>query len=445
MNVKLLATSASHYAIKRVLGPFRMRRRWLDKTQWYDEERLDQIQLNCLKRLVRHCYKTVPYYRKLMDKKHIRPECVRTLQDIQLFPVLSKQDVLAAGDSLVSTRYPKWMLRHAHTGGTTGTPMDIYRNPFSVGTEHAFVRRQWTWAGIGLHDSCAYLTGRIVAPADRTDGRLYAYDPFARELILSTYHLSAETAKEYLQAMKAYGVDGIVGYPSSVFLLARRCLDGCFDIKLKAALTSSETITETMRQTISSAFGCGVFDFYGSAERVCYIHTCERGRYHIVPEYGRTELIPEGVSDPSRCRVIATGFWNYAMPLIRYDTGDVVVKSEQPCRCGRAFPVVESIEGRQGDVIRTPSRRELGCAVLTHLLYGTANIVESQIIQDRLDRIVIEYVPSEQFAPKDLKAFKQLIVQHLPAELNVELKQVGSINKTESGKLRPVVSSVSHD
>ncbi len=428
--------------LKRMIGPFRARRKWLSKTQWYDREELSRLQLHRLRKMLRHCYDTVPYYRTLMDNKGIDPNAIRTLEDIQVFPVLSKKDVLAAPHRFLSTVYPKLMLRRAHTGGTTGTPMDVYRSPLSIGTEHAFVKRQWDWAGITLKDRCAYLTGRIVAPPDGTDGCLYAYDPFARELILSTYHLSTQTARMYLDIMKKYGVRAIAGYPSSVFLLARVCLDCGFDMKLRAALTSSETLTDPMRQTISKAFGCAVYDFYGSAERVCYIHTCERGRYHIVPEYGLTELIPEDVSDSGRCRIIATGFWNYAMPLIRYDTGDVVIKSEERCPCGRAFPVVKSIEGRQGDVIRTPSQREFGCAVLTHLLYGTGNIIESQIIQDRLDRIVIEYVPSERFGKDDLAAFQRLIRQHLPTELQVELKQVPSIKKTTAGKLRPVISNV---
>jgi len=442
MNVKLLATSASQIMAKRLLGPFWIRRKWLSKTQWCDEEQLRRVQLDCLRKMIRHCYDTVPHYRTLMDDGGITPERIRTLEDIRLFPVLSKRDVLAAADSFISTRYPRWTLRRAHTGGTTGTPMAIYRSLASIGTEHAFVRRQWDWAGIGLGDRCACLTGRIVAPPDRTDGPLHAYDPFGKELILSTYHLSADTAKAYLQTMNAYRVSGIVGYPSSVFLLARVCLDCGIDMNLRAALTSSETMTDAMRDTISKAFRCSVFDFYGSAERVCYIHTCEFGRYHIVPEYGLTELAPEGGADDDRCRVIATGFWNYAMPLIRYDTGDVVVRSEERCPCGRAFPVVKSVEGRQGDVIRTPSQREFGTAVLTHLLYGTGHIIESQIIQDRPDRIVIEYVPCPRFTPEDLHAFRRLIRKHLPGELKVDLKQVASIRKTESGKLRPVVSSL---
>ncbi len=68
--------------------------------------------------------------------------------------------------------------------------------------------------------------------------------------------------------------------------------------------------------------------------------------------------------------------------------------------------------------------------------------MESQIIQDRLDQIVIEYVPCPRFAHEDLNTFKQLIKKHLPSELDVQLKQVDSIKRTQSGKLRPVVSSL---
>ena len=91
-----------------------------------------------------------------------------------------------------------------------------------------------------------------------------------KEVILSTYHLSCYTAKEYARVIKRYGAIAIVGYPSAVFLLAQACLDSGIKLTLKSALTSSETLTESMRSTIAEAFECKVFDFYGSAERVCH-------------------------------------------------------------------------------------------------------------------------------------------------------------------------------
>lgn len=428
---------------KRYAGPFWIRRRWLKKTQWLSSEELIEIQLNLLKRLIRHCYDTVPYYNNLMKKQDIRVEDVRTLDDIKRFPILTKECVLQSRESFISTKYFRCLTRTAYTGGTSGTTMQLKRDLFAISNEHAFVRRQWDWAGIGLRDKCAYLTGRLIVKPDQENGKLYVYDPVMKELILSTYHLSRLTAQEYAKVIAKYDVVAIVGYPSAVYLLARTCLDYGIELKVKSALTSSETLTKSMHDTIAEAFGCRVYDFYGSAERVCYIFTCEKGHYHTIPEYGLTEFIPLDGSEDNRCRIVSTGFWNLVMPLIRYETNDVVVKSDEACPCGRAFPKVESISGRKADVIRTPSGREFGAAILTHLLYGTNNIVESQIIQESLEHITIEYVPSERFSKTDYDNLRLLIVKHLPSELNVDLREVTTVKRTQSGKIKPVVSQIS--
>jgi phenylacetate-CoA ligase len=440
MNCKVIAKGATSLLVRRFAGPFWLRRRELARTQWWSQEDLEVLQLRLLRRLILHSYNTVPYYRKLMDGLSIKAEDIRKLDDIGRFPLLTKKDVLHAGESIVSTRYPRWLLTRAFTGGTTGTPLTLRRNLFSIGNEHAFVRRQWDWAGVRLIDKCAYLTGRLIARPDQKEGSLHAYDPIMRELILSTYHLSRETARQYAGIIKSYGVKAIVGYPSAVCLLARTCLDSNIVLRVPAVLTSSEVLTEPMRKTICQAFQCQVFDFYGSAERVCYIQTCDHGSYHIIPEYGFTELVPVADSDGSEFRVVATGFWNRAMPLIRYDTGDVVIKSENGCSCGRAFPVIRSIRGRQSDTISTRSGRQFGAAILTHLLYGVSHIAESQIVQDSLDCITIRYVPTDRFSGKDLEDYKDLIAKHLPSELAVTFERTEAIEKTASGKIKSVVS-----
>jgi len=441
MSIKAVADGAVSCLMRRYLSPFWIRRRQLARTQWYDAEALNRLQMDLLQRLLKHCYTTVPHYRTLMDGLHLKPEDVKRLDDIRVFPTLTKQQVLAAGDALVSRRYPRWLCRTAYTGGTTGTPLTLRRALFSIGNEHAFVRRQYDWAGIRLTDRCAFLTGRLVARPDQTHS-LYAYDPFMNELILSTYHLSPQTAREYAQVMREYRVKAVVGYPSAVHLLARACQDGGPKLSLSAALTSSEVLTDAMRRTIESTFGCRVFDFYGSAERVCYIHTCEAGTYHIVPEYGLTELLPVEGEEPNRCRVVSTGFWNPAMPLVRYDSGDIVIRKDQSCTCGRAFPAIARIVGREGDCVVTPSGRQFGAAILTHLLYGTGNLLESQIVQDTPDHVRIDYVPASNFSEENMSAFRGLIAMHLPAELHVDFRKVEAVERTQSGKIRPVLSQI---
>ena len=197
-----------------------------------------------------------------------------------------------------------------------------------------------------------------------------------------------------------------------------------------------------LKKEIENAFSCRVHDFYGAAERVCYLFTCEKGNYHIQQEYGFTELIP--IEKGSNvCRVISTGFWNTAMPLIRYELGDTVIRSDKECECGRKLPCVERIEGRKGDIVRTTSGREFGPAILTHLLYGTNNIIESQIIQDKIDHLRIDFIPNKNFCKKDMNSFRTLIEIHLPTkEIQVEFRRVCKIKRTVSGKLQPIISNI---
>ena len=445
MNWKVLVTGASHLITKRYLGPFWFRRRWLMKTQWMDESSLEAIQLKMLKRLVSHCCKTVPDYRRVMQERNITVESIKEIADIKQFPVLRKQDVLASADDLTSSKYPRWANTTGLTGGTTGTPLSLPRNLMSVENEHAFVRRQWDWAGIRFSDRTAYLSGRVVADPRKTDGRLYAYDPFMRELILSSYHLSAGTVPGFVEAMKIYNVRALAGYPSAICFLAKVSLISGIKIILAAVLTTSEILTDSMRITISEAFDCKVFDFYGSAERVCYIHTCEHGTYHIIPEYGITELVPAEGLDNNHFKIVATGFWNTAMPLIRYDTGDIVVRSDESCACGRAYPTVKSIYGRTGRMLRTPSGRYFGPTLLARIAKYANNIIESQIIQDEIDHVILNYVPKDNFSAEDMEEFQRHLAQHFPSDLKIDLKKVDRVERARSGKVNFFISKINHE
>jgi phenylacetate-CoA ligase len=445
MNLNIYIKGLSTLVTKRFLGPFWLRRSWLKRTQWYTKEQLALLQLKLLQRIVRHAYKTVPYYRSVMNSHGITVDAIRSLEDIKKFPVLTKQDIIACNEQLVSTKYPGFLTRTATTGGTTGIPTKIMRDVFSISNEHAFVRRQWDFAGIGLRAKCAFLTARELHKPGSYHARYYAYDPFMKELILSTYHLSPESAVDYLHLLKVYKVKAINGYPSALRFLAQVCLEKNIDVPLQAVLTTSETLTQEAREIIQKAFQCALYDYFGSAERVTYIQTCEHGSYHIIPEYGFTELIPLSGASNGACRVVATGFWNRAMPLIRYDMGDIVIPSLKKCACGRHYPTIEAVEGRSGDMIQTPSGIVLGVTSIIHMFYlmgQKVKMLEIQIIQHAQDQATIAYVPVKKPTAEEIAELEALVKKYIPEELRVSLQQVSAVSRTKSGKLRPIVSRI---
>ncbi|MCE5187077.1 MAG: hypothetical protein LLF76_13220 [Planctomycetaceae bacterium] len=425
--------------LKRHIGPFNQRQRWLSQTQYFGADELKSIQLELLQTIVRHAYETVPYYRDYMKREGFGPEDIQRLEDIRRFAILTKQDLKEAGSAFVSTRFNPRFMRTVHTGGTTGTPLPLRRDLRSIQHEHCFVRRQFDWAGVDLDDRCALLTWRRVAGANE-HGRLYLYDAGMRELHLSTIHLSLEVVDMYVDAMRRYEVRALQAYPSAAYFLAKAMLAKGLRLPLKAVLTTSETLIAAHKQVIEEAFDCRVFDYYGSAERVCYIHTCEEGSYHIVPEYGLTELLAVDGPNEGCCRIVATGFWNMAMPLIRYDIGDLVVPRSGICACGRSFPMIERIIGREGTYIRTPSGRILGAMaieyILARVLYAMYKmpILEAQIIQERDDLVALEYVGLSEFNAESERQLLKLLRDEIPSEMQVCVRRIEKMKQTTAGK-----------
>ncbi len=442
MNLTNPSSGFWYYVIKRLSPLFWYRRAWLKRTQWYSRERLENLQLKLLQNLVRHCYETVPFYQGYMNNKNLKPDDIKSLSDIKLFPILTKDQVVEREKDFISRKYPRWLVRKTQTGGTTNKPINLYRDIFAIANEHAFVRRQYDWAEIGLHDKCAHFLARRVVDPNKTEGALWEYNPFMKELVFSNYHMSLEMAKLYLSVMEACGVRTIYTFPSSLRLLSEAYAESNCRLQIKSIMTTAETLDPAIKERAEEVFQCKVFNNYGSSERVCYIFSCDHGNYHIQPEYGLTEFVPISSSDDRTFKIIATGFWNRAMPLIRYDTSDVVKISHAKCSCGRQFEIVDSIMGREGDIIRTPSGRILGPAILTYLVRGTSHILECQIVQDKIDHLSINYVPTAQFTQTDLDNFKTSIGKHLPDELNYTLSEKSLLGRTQSAKLRPVICQI---
>lgn len=433
--------------LKRHTGAFRRRRKWLNYTQWLNKEELNKLQLNLLKRVIAHAYESVPYYRDLMTDLGLTPGDIQSLEDIKRLPIVTKKDVLEANNRFVSGKFSKMFLATGYSGGTIGTRLIHKRDLRSIANEHAFVRRQFDWAGVSMRDRCARMMQSEIVPPAKKHKKPYAYDAAMKELFLSTYHLSKDTIPIYAKAIKDYDIKALLAYPSAAYVLAKGCLEKGIRVPLKAVLTTSETLDSARKEIIARAFECKVYDFYGCGERICYIHTCEHDSYHIILEYGLTELIRAEPPNDDSYRIIATGFWNMAMPLIRYNIGDLIQLSDHTCQCGRVFPVVKKIVGRESNILTTPSGRTLGVTAIEDLMENVLfsmqgmPILEGQMIQESPDVMTLKYVPLMGFSQKDAKKLKLLVAKHLPADFKFNVRSVRNISRTRSGKALSLVIS----
>ena len=410
------------------------------RSQWATADEMQANQLALLEQTIRHARTTVPFYRNLPAHQLSR------LTDLEQFPILSKSDVQAAGAELLAGTFRPSRLVHIHTGGTTGKPLTISCDAATLQRNYAFFSRFRAWAGIGEQSRVAVFAGRTIVPPAQTSPPYWRRNPAANALLLSSYHLSPATLPDYVKALAAFQPALIDSYPSSLEPIARFVLDrGIATIRPRAVITSSETLHAPVRRLFEQAFACPVFDHYGAAEMAALITQCERGSYHANPEFGIVEVLHEGkpVGPGEAGEMVATGFINPVMPLIRYATGDQAVRGgSNACPCGRAFPVIERIVGRLDDLIVTPEGRRVGR--LDPIFKAVAGLHETRIVQDRLDHVRVEVVTSGGglLPEQQRQTLHHELATRLGPLMTIEIVETSAIPRTAAGKLRTVVNLV---
>jgi phenylacetate-CoA ligase len=387
-----------------------------------------------------HAARSVPWYR---DTGLATPTERFEDQFLNL-PLLTKSHVRDAGRSLVSAEYQGDRLVEIHTGGTTGTPLAVYCDKSTLQRNYAFFQRFKLWAGVSAGERVATFAGRPIIPVG---GRspYWRFNYASNSALFSSYHIGPDTVQGYTEALRDYQPSLIDSYPSSIEPLARHLLaTGVIGPRPKAIITSSETLHADVRALIESAFHCSVFDHYGAAEMAAFITQCEFGTYHVNPEFGLVELLddsgaPVGVGE--RGQIVATGFINRVMPLIRYATGDFAVRSDDaPCACGRAFPAIARLEGRDDDVVVTPEGSRVGR--LDPIFKSVAGIFETRIVQDAINHLRVEIVAPNGLEERDTtELLHQLRIRVGPSML-IDVVRVDAIPRTGRGKLRTVVNTI---
>jgi phenylacetate-CoA ligase len=388
---------------ERYSNPWKKYFEYLMKTQFMSDEEIKGIQIDLFKNILAHAVETVPYYRKNMRLKKSEIEAISSMDILRELPILEKKVLRETPEMFMSKSYDIRKLVKINTSGTTGTPLTIYISPDARKKNYAFFERSKQWAGIDGFERSITFAGRTIVPGEQKAPPYWRRNVLFNNTIFSSYHLSENTVEDYLKAIREIKPVFIDSYPSSISIIADYIIRNNDErAKVKAVITSAETLFEHQRRKIEEAFRCRVYDQYGSAEQVVFVSQCDQGSYHVNPEYGYLEILDKNahpVNTGELGEFVCTGFTNTAMPLIRYKIGDMGILSDRKCDCGRQFPVVERIDGRDDDVLITPGGRYIGR--LDPIFKGLENTIkESQIIQEKIDLIRILVVRGEGYQEK---------------------------------------------
>ncbi|HYG10979.1 MAG TPA: hypothetical protein VD835_13605 [Pyrinomonadaceae bacterium] len=425
-----------------------------EKTQWFTTEEQTLYQERLLRRIVEHAYRYVPYYRDLFDSIHLKPDDIRRLSDLNKIPILTKEILHARFKGLEATNSRAFRPQVLCTSGTTGRSIQFLVDRPSNVLEFVYYWRHWNWAGYRLGAPFAEFSSVFFLQGDEKSRLASHHQRLTSRLLLNSLTMSHASVRDYVGAIRKYRPLFLKGLPSVLYyfsLFLRR--QGVADISFKAVFSTGETLVPRYRKLIEEAFGCKVYDSYGHMERTVAISECPHGGLHINRDYGIMELIPQtglradltgkgrdGVAHSAS--VIGTSLYNFSMPLLRYEVGDTVsVDPEKRCACGRQFPLVSAVEGRQSEVLLTPEGKVITAAFL--VFEDVPDILEGQILQESPDRLYVKIVPAPSFS-KASEAFLKSRLQMLvgtDAKITVERCDSSELLRASSGKVLTVVSN----
>jgi phenylacetate-CoA ligase len=320
------------------------------KTERLPRADLDAYQAGLLSKLLGHARRTTPFY-----AERIPEDLAPGSEAWSRLPTLERTDLVQRRDELESRAIPPGFgtVRHAPTGGSTGTSQAILLTDLeSMGRVVATYRM---FHAHGLDPKLPlFMIRRPQHGSGRSDSlvfRKWAYPWLDESDLGDRIHVDLATpAREQLSIIDARAPAYVNTLPSNTLRIALEAGRDAARPKVPALVSVAELLPPETRRLAEVVFGSRVINVLSSAEGGIVAVECpQEGRFHLQSELVRVEVLD---ADGRSCRpgergeLTVTPLYNYAMPLIRYRSGDFAVAGG-PCRCGRSTPTLERFVGRR--------------------------------------------------------------------------------------------------
>jgi len=397
----------------------------LNKSQWWPIEKLEEFQNQRLRRIVKYAYNNIPGYRRKFDEAKVKPEDIRTKDDLRKLPITTREE-LQNNKGFVNI---KLIYGTLYTGGSTGTSLKYYESEESGKIRWNAHLRGWSWNG--------YIPGRRLAVISSAQGMVKE-----ENTINLIGGLTTENLRRNVENLFEYKPQHLRGYVSSLYILARYCLDNNIKLnRIESINTISENLYDYQRKTMGGAFNCEVFDEYCCNDGGACAWECES---HEGLHYFMERAIIEDVHG----EMVVTDLWNRAMPFIRYKNGDSVNFLDVKCSCGRELPLI-SVKGRDNDILITKNGI-ISPTFLMHHGIGIAGVGQKQK-RFRNGIRAIQYVQKPGYILEvnlvknpwcengEIKQFKDKLSE-LAVGMDIRINFVEDIRTTKKGKRNFIIN-----
>ena len=368
-----------------------------------DADHLESMQLERMKKIIRHAFNNVEFYRNRMRKYNLTPDSVKTLEDVEKLPFMVKQDLRDTYPfGLLAVPQSEVVRLHA-SSGTTGKPIVVAytKEDLKVWTE--VVHRALANCGLTNSDivQISYGYGLFTGGLGAHYG--------AEDLGATVVPTSGGNTRRQIMLMRDFGVNAICCTPSYFIHLIDEANKSGIDLRelpIRAGIFGAEPWTAGMRKYVEENAGIEAFDIYGLSEIIgpgvaiecpchCGLHVYEDHFYPEIIDPDTGESLPDGEYG----ELVLTTLSKYAMPMIRYRTRDLTRIIPGRCACGRTIRRIDRISSRSDDmfIIRGvnvfPSQIE---AALLNVRGTTPNYLITLTNDKGMDNVAVEVELSQE-------------------------------------------------
>lgn len=416
-----------------------LRSEHLDRAEIFERQRRE------VERVVTATRARSEFYRRHWQQRGRGP--ASHLAALDGLPVVTKNDFAEAPGAFPLPDY-RGRLLTVRTSGSTGRPMTFFRTSEQDSYFWALRFRIWRWAG--YHPGDRYLTINL---NPRLGWKKRLQDRLFRCAYL-TFNADNLDSARVVAALRRRRIEHLNGFSSSLYVLARYMLrEGLEAPSVRGITSTGDTLYPPYREAIEQAFGVPVLDYYGAGGEGIHLasQTLESvragGRYLLHPENALVELLgPDGPVAPGELgRIVVTQFHNAAMPLVRYELGDLAVPAppEAFCPSGRTLPLMERVEGRVPDLIVVPDGGFLVPHFFVVLFKNIQEIHRYQIVQRVAGRMTARLVGRPETEPAAVESvIRRQVADATRGLLEVDFEWLDDIPLTGAGKRRLVISDL---
>lgn len=335
-----------------------------------NETRREIVNKVRLESLLNHATNTTRYYSRY-----------KGITDLNDFPIVNKKEMKNDYEGFLSNVYKEDNLVKVYTGGSYGTPFTFQLTKEKKARQLAEVIYFSRWAGYDIGIKHAYLRARL----QKSNFKLRLQNQY----YIYTRTINNDWFANARKIIKEKKVRVLIGFPTAISMLAQYCReigDTPKDFSIIGVITSSEPLLSSQRDIIESTFGCSCLSRYSTEELGVLAHECPKSKkHHINTASYKVEILDldkdEPVKEGEVGRIIVTDLFSYAMPLIRYETGDLGILGNE-CSCGLKGEIIQSLHGRSVQIVYNTNGDKVLPYFIEEVMKEHSNVMYYQFIQE---------------------------------------------------------------